>query len=177
MPAVVARVRELYRESRAFRWAVEIAFLFAIVLAISAFQTRRHLRGPLPALSLTTLGGERTSLAAASAGKRTLVYVWSPWCTVCKAESQNIAWVRSIVGDHANVVSIAAGWERVEDVRQYVAERGVQYPVLLGGESVARALRVEAFPTIYVIDAQGRISSSVAGYTTTLGLLARLLAA
>jgi thioredoxin-related protein len=47
--------------------------------------------------------------------------------------------------------------------------------VLLGDEETVRAFRVEAFPTTYFLDAEGRITGSVAGYTTTPGLLARLL--
>jgi thiol-disulfide isomerase/thioredoxin len=177
MRAFASRLSTLYRERRAFRWAVELLALALVVIAISAWQTRHHLRGEAPAVRLVSLDGASTTLPAVireGGAKKTLVYVWAPWCGVCKAESQNVAWVRSIVGDRARVISIATGYERVDEVRAYVAEHGVEYPVLLGDESVAKALRVEAFPTLYFVDAEGRISGSVAGYTTTFGLLWRL---
>jgi len=56
-----------------------------------------------------------------------------------------------------------------------VRDHGVDYPVLLGDDALLRALRVEAFPTTYFLDAQGRVRRSASGYTTTLGLLARIV--
>ena len=34
---------------------------------------------------------------------------------------------------------------------------------------------ISAFPTVFVLDAQGRVVSSMQGYTTTLGLVFRAL--
>lgn len=171
---MLTRVRTLYRENRAFRWAADLTVLLAVILLVGAFQTRKHLRGvALPQLSMTTLEGQPASLDAYK-GKKTLVYLWAPWCGVCKAESQNVTWTRALAGDRANVISIATGYESTNDVRKYVDERGVGYPVLLS-DSADRAFRVSAFPTVYFVDANGKITSSVTGYTTTLGLLWRLL--
>jgi thioredoxin-related protein len=72
------------------------------------------------------------------------------------------------------VVSVAASFENVDQVRAYVRDHGVDYPVLLGDDALVRAFRVEAFPTVYFLDAGGRVRRSATGYTTTLGLLARL---
>jgi hypothetical protein len=72
------------------------------------------------------------------------------------------------------VVSIAASFEEVAQVRAYVRDHGVDYPVLLGDDALLRAFHVEVFPTAYFLDARGRVQGSVTGYTTTLGLLARL---
>jgi thiol-disulfide isomerase/thioredoxin len=108
-------------------------------------------------------------------GKPTLIAFWTPWCPVCKVESRNLSWAQRLVGDRARVLSIATGYDDVGAVRRYVRDHGVDYPVLLGGDDQARDFHVQAFPTVYFLDAQGRVKGSSVGYTTTLGLLARLL--
>jgi thiol-disulfide isomerase/thioredoxin len=128
----------------------------------------------MPAAVLATLDGERVALDSFR-GKPVLLAFWAPWCTVCAAESQNLSWVRRIVGDRARVISVAASFENLAQVRAYVRDHGVDYPVLLGDDALLRALRVEAFPTTYFLDAQGRVRRSASGYTTTLGLLARIV--
>jgi peroxiredoxin len=170
----VARYRQA-RQRRGFRWGVDLAVLLAVLAAVGAWQTRGHLSGvQAPSAVLATLDGERVSLDALR-GKPVLLAFWAPWCTICAAESQNLSWARRIAGDRARVVSVAASFEDVSQVRAYVREHAVDYPVLLGDEELIRAFRVEAFPTVYVLDAGGRVRRSAVGYTTTLGLLARLL--
>jgi peroxiredoxin len=162
------------RQRRWVRWGIDLAMLAAIVLGIGAWQTRSHLSGgQAPDAVLTTLAGERVSLDSLR-GKPVVLAFSAPWCTVCAAESQNLSWVRSVVGDRARVVSIAASFEDVAQVRAYVRDRGVDYPVLLGDDALMRAFHVEAFPTVYFLDAHGRVHGSATGYTTTFGLLARL---
>lgn len=163
------------RERRWFRWAVDLGVLLAVVFAIGLWQTRGLLaRGAAVELSLPTSSGQQVSLASLR-GKPVLVSLWAPWCGVCEQVSPNVSRVRRWVGDRAHVVSIAAGWQEVRQVEAFVREHQVDYPVLLGGERELEQFRLGAFPTIYFLDAEGRVKGAVVGYTTTLGLLARLL--
>ncbi|HSN90420.1 MAG TPA: TlpA disulfide reductase family protein [Anaeromyxobacteraceae bacterium] len=168
------RLRGL-RAKRWFRWSLDAALLVAVFLVLGAWQTRGHLdRGEAPALVLPSLSGEPVALASLR-GKPTLVAVWAPWCSVCRAASDNLGRVERIAGLRVRVVSIAAAYEDEEEVRRYVREQGLEHPVLLADDGAVQALRVGAFPTYYFLDAEGRVKGSAAGYTSTLGMLARLL--
>jgi peroxiredoxin len=162
------------RQRRWVRWGTDLVILAVLVAGIGAWQTRRHLSGvEAPRAVLVSLDGTEVSLDSLR-GKPVLLAFWAPWCTVCGAESQNLSWVRSLAGSRAHVVSVAAAFENVDQVRAYVRDHAVDYPVLLGDEALVRAFHVEAFPTVYFLDADGRVRRSATGYTTTLGLLARL---
>jgi hypothetical protein len=93
---------------------------------------------------------------------------------VCGAESQNVSWVRSLVGARANVVSVASSYRSQADVQGYVTKHAVDYPVLLGDEATVAQFNISAFPTVYFLDGSGRITGSVVGYSTTAGLVGRL---
>jgi thiol-disulfide isomerase/thioredoxin len=168
------RLRTAYRSRRLVRWAVDGAVLVALVLVVGAWQTRNHLAGACPDFALPRLDSGSTVTRASLGGKPTLLVFWAPWCGVCKAESQNVSWVQRLVGDRANVVSVANSFRSVAEVQQYVHDHGVDYPVLLASEGLSGQFAVEAFPTAYFLDADGHIRHSVVGYTTTAGMLWRL---
>ncbi len=159
---------------------LEVAIALVIVFAMGLWQTRGHLRGALGSSTadrpLTSLDGAPFSLSSLR-GKPVLLAFWAPWCTVCKAESQNLGWVRSLVGGRAHVVTVAAAYENVAQVRGYLRDRGADYPVLLADAEWTERFGVTAFPSVYFLNARGEVSGSAVGYTTTLGLLVRLLLA
>lgn len=163
-----------YRSSRAFRWAADLSLLLGLVLVVGAFQTRNHPRGAAPAYTFTSLAQAPVTLASL-AGKPTLLAVWAPWCGVCKAESGNVSRAHAWLGERANVVSVATAFNDVTEVQRYMAAQGVDYPVLLAQDDFQKLMHVEAFPTVFVLDSQGRIVASMQGYTTTLGLVWRTL--
>lgn len=171
---MLERARALYREKRWFRWGVELGLLLVLVAGIGAFQARNHPRGAAPAYTFTTLAQERVPLESL-AGRPTLLAVWAPWCGVCKAESDNLGRARRWLGGRVNVVSVATAFTDVREVQRYVEAQAVDYPVLLAGEDFTQAMRVEAFPTLFVLDARGNVVDSAQGYVTTLGLLWRAL--
>jgi thiol-disulfide isomerase/thioredoxin len=163
-----------FRQGRAFRALRDSLIFLAVLLAVGAWQTRRHVRGPPPEVALRTLAGEPFALASLR-GKPAMVAFWAPWCGVCKAQSDNVSRALRLAGGRAHGVSVAASYEDEAEVRRHVREQGIDVPVLLADDAALGAFRVEAFPTVYFLDADGRVKGSAAGYTTTLGMLARLL--
>jgi thiol-disulfide isomerase/thioredoxin len=168
----LSSLRDLYRTRRSLRVAVELTATLALVFAITSYQSRHHLRGPVPEAPLRTLDGGATALTAWR-GRTTVLEVWAPWCTVCKAQTDNLSRARGWLGARANVISVAAAYDDVADVRRAMRDHHIDVPVLLGDDGFTRRMGVRAFPTVFVLDAQGRVVSSTQGYTSTLGLVLR----
>ena len=171
------RLRSLLRQIArrpAARLALELALLVLFLLAVEAFRAQDVPSGPLPAVTLPDRSGEFVRLRDLR-GKPTMLVVWAPWCGVCRIESQNVSWVQALVGDRARVVSLAAAYGRPAEVEEFVRAADVDYQVLLGGRDGARLLGVRAFPTTLFLDSSGHVKHVATGYTTTLGLILRLL--
>jgi peroxiredoxin len=154
--------------------------LLVIVLAFTAVSLwqNRNLLGvseKAPDFSLKSLDGNPFTFD--SSGKRkTVLYFFAPWCTVCTMSSHNIVSIRKAYDpEEVAVYAVALSYSRREEVKQFAEEHRLTVPVLLGSENVQKDYKIEAFPTIYIIDQNGEISSRVVGYTTELGLRARLL--
>lgn len=171
----MVRLRELYRANRCFRWAAELLLLVALVTAVGAWQTRHLLSGvPLPQFELEQVGGGHLSSASLQ-GQPAMVVLWAPWCSVCAAQADNVARVARWASARGRVVSIALEYRARSEVDAHALSHGVGGPVLYGTEALGQALRVESFPTVYFVDAKGRVTYAAVGYTTTLGLWWRLL--
>lgn len=158
---------------RLLRLGLEVGVLVAIVFAIGVWRSRHHLRGELPAARLATLDGTPLGLRDLT-GKPTLLVVAAPWCGVCKANAQNVRWVAGLVGDRARVVTLISSFTDPASARAFAVEHALPGPVLLDDQGLAARLGVSAFPTYFFLDDAGRIEGSTVGYTTTVGLLARL---
>lgn len=155
------------------RWVWEALVVLAALWLFSLFQARHLASGSAPSFALRDLSGQTVS-ASELRGKPTLLVFWAPWCGVCRAMGSNVSWVKSLRGSGANVVSVASDYGSVNEVRAYATEHAIDYPVLLGGRETARAFGVRAYPTVFVLDAEGAIQSSMVGYATTLGMAVRL---
>jgi peroxiredoxin len=52
-----------------------------------------------------------------------------------------------------------------DGIDNFLAKRGVTYTVLLGGKDVAKEYHVSGYPTIYLIDKEGKIIFTQVGYS------------
>lgn len=179
------------------RWGTEALILIAIVGAVTAWQNRGLASGSAPPLegmrtdgSFVKLGTAGTAAhevspsareglgvsgarlgASGTAGKATLVVFWATWCKVCRAEAGNI---ESVAADWP-VITVAMQSGDRDEVRAYLADQGLKTPALEDDDSIiSKAWAVRVVPAHFIVDGAGNIRFRVVGYTTTLGLRARL---
>lgn len=162
--------RKTWRE-RLRRGALELAVVAAIVVAISIFQTRNHVRGQVPDFSAPTLAGEDFSASALGGGPTVLAF-FAPWCGVCAVNSGALGWTQSLSSGRVRVVHVAQSYRSVDEVRRYASSHRLRGTVVLGAE-LPRGLRVTSFPTYFFVNRDGVIRTSSSGYTTTAGMLLR----
>ncbi len=152
------------------RLAIEIAIIAAIFFAFRAWQTRDAPRGPAPELVGPTVEGTPMALAARP-GKPVLVHFWATWCGVCRAEQGTI----DGLAEDREVVTVATQSGGPSEVMAYLRQEDLHFPVIVDSSGeLARRWGVHAFPTSFVLAPDGTIRNVEVGYTTSLGLRARL---
>ena len=152
-------------------FAVAFNLLMAF-METTLLPTDRELAAP--SLTLPTLDGqivEHHSLL----GKPTVVYFFAPWCQVCHLSIGNLENLYQDKQEDINVVAVALSYDSKNAVAEFVGDKALTFPVLLGTNELMGEYRVDAFPTYYVLDSQGRIVSRSRGYSTELGLRLRTL--
>ncbi len=156
-------------------YIAEFFILILIVWGVSKWQGRNLVgqNEEAPGFSLKTVTGLDISTESLK-GKKTVIYFFSPWCSVCKLSSGNITSLKNSVKD-INIIAIALSWEKPDDVQKFISDHNLDVPVILGDDEIGEKYKIEAFPTIYILDEKGRIINTLVGYTTELGLRIRLL--
>lgn len=155
------------------RWRSLVIYLLLFVgiyQGIQLWKGRDAPSGPAPELAGVTLEGEVLSLQEMR-GQPVLLHFWASWCGVCRLEQDTID---ALARDHA-VITVMTRSGEWQDAQAYVAEQGIQAPVILDPEGkLADAYGVRGVPATYVIDAAGNIKDVEIGYSTEPGLRARL---
>jgi len=157
------------------RWAREL-LLFALI-AVVISNVMSALRSPtlesdrLPSFELDLVAGGKLSSHRLK-GAPVLIYFWGTWCPVCSAQSPA---VEGVVED-VQVLSIAVNSGDEQTLQSYMRAQGYGFPVY---NDVNRAwserFQVRAFPTLFLYDAEGRLRFTEVGYTSSVGLRARLM--
>ena len=173
---MIAKLRSAWKVLRGNFWgslAVDVLLIIGVFMLISMWQTRNLPdAGHTPPLELAWLDDRRAE-SILPAGQVGVVYFFAPWCFYCRTSIDNLdelvtggslAWARAVALDYENL----------DDVREFISETGVDLPVLLGNQKTSRDGQIRGFPTYFVIDGDGTIVSRSVGYSTKLGLQARV---
>jgi cytochrome c biogenesis protein CcmG, thiol:disulfide interchange protein DsbE len=120
---------------------------------------------PAPAFNLVSLDGDSVSLDSLR-GQVVLVNFWASWCPPCRVEMPGFERVYRARRDEGFViVGIATDRHAEADIRAFVAEHDITYPILLATQQVVRDYGgVRALPESFLVDREGRIRHRVVGY-------------
>lgn len=120
---------------------------------------------PAPDFELENLAGERMRLSDFQ-GKPVIVNFWATWCAPCRLEMPAIQ--ERFDREQPDLAVLAVNFdEPAADVRSFVDELGLTFPVLLDpGAEVQRLYRIRGYPTTYFVDRNGLLSVQHIGFMT-----------
>jgi len=152
---------------------VVVAVVAAGMLYFGVHQARRS--GPVFASHLTTsslapdftlesLDGKSMKLSDFR-GKAVLLNFWATWCGPCKIE---MPWFVELQNQYAaqgfQIVGVAMDDASKEDIGKFAKDMGVNYPILIGKESVGDQYGgVPALPESFLIGRDGKIVDKIIG--------------
>jgi thiol-disulfide isomerase/thioredoxin len=126
-----------------------------------------------PALTLADLNGNKVSLTNYK-GRPLVVDFWATWCGPCKVE---IPWFEKLheqyAGQGLEILGVSTDdldrddpakmFTQKRDIADFVSKMHMNYPVLLGEDAVEDEWGIDAMPTTFFIDRNGKIVASTIG--------------
>jgi thiol-disulfide isomerase/thioredoxin len=149
-----------------------ILFFVAALVAVMLFagiRTARNNRanGPkngqlmgaiAPDFELQTLQGASLRLSSLR-GKAVLLNFWATYCGPCKVEMPWFVELQKQYGPQGfQIIGVAMDDASTEDIAAFAKQMGVNYPILLGKESVGLSYGgVNVLPTTFFLDRSGKV--------------------
>lgn len=119
---------------------------------------------PASEVAFETLEGGEESLLAYR-GRTVLLNFWGTWCPPCRREIPELVEVQeAFPAGEVVVIGVAVDSGTPEEIRAFLEEYGVEYPIWLSGGGKALAnFQAAGYPFTLLIDEDGRIRREYLG--------------
>jgi len=147
-----------------------ILFFVGALIAVMLFagiqiarNNRRPVNGQLlgttaPDFDLPDLDGKTMKLSSLR-GKAVLLNFWATYCGPCKVEMPWFVELQKEYGPQGfQIIGVAMDDASTEDIAKFAKDMDVNYPILLGKESVGLSYGgVNVLPTTFFLDRHGKV--------------------
>jgi thiol-disulfide isomerase/thioredoxin len=155
------------RTNKAILW-IAILLTMLLLAACSSTDAGKPFQDSMaPDFRATTTGGEEISLIPLQ-GKIVVLNFWAMWCGPCLEE---IPELNSFHGDHqadVTLISVEIDGTRIA-LDEFRGRIPIDFPVILNAQQsvdLANLYQIQAIPTTFVIDSEGKIAARLTGSIT-----------
>lgn len=136
-------------------WLATLLVFFAVSVSAQAFTFK-------------DLQGKQLKLADYR-GKWVLVNFWATWCPPCEQETPDLVSLHNTRKNKDLVVVGVALDSTKASINEFAAKHKISYPLVLGSYTMAEAQvgPVNALPTTYLYDPEGKLVSFQEGMVTS----------
>ena len=149
-----------------------VMIMLGLTLTLNSVQAKELKpiapRAPFSQLTLADLNGKTHSLADYK-GKVVLVNFWATWCPPCRAEMPSMQRLKErMTGKPFAILAVDMAETEVEvrDFLKQMKPSKIDFTILMDkdGQSI-KTWKVSAFPTSFILDAEGQLRYSLLGAT------------
>ena len=124
----------------------------------------------LPDFVLKHLNGTASSARKLlKPGRKTLINIWATWCVPCAKEMPELEKLRAKLAIQGiDIVGMNVDTETGVNIRRYLAEKKVTYPVMIGGVPAIESIYATdelSVPLSILVDDQGTIIDLIPGWS------------